>query len=280
MTNNSHHFAFDSRGLYPEYWTDPAILRCPSDTGGDSVGNGLGIESDFAAQIQRIQASTGGTPDERAACLHSKLSVGISYWYLPYLITSQSQMCDVSTYYTFGIAGGTPTIIEDYGGGVLSVVDQSCDESIRAFKVNGTIPYSEDLSGTPFGGSAAFTDDDGTPIPTQYKRLREGIERFEITDINNPAGSAQAQSNILVMCDGYANGITNYAGDNGVARFNHVPGGSNALYMDGHVEFLKVNSKFPMILKPPATSLAGFGPVLPGIPNFWTFFLGVFGGFG
>lgn len=29
----NHHFAFDSRGLYPEYWTDPGILRCPSDSG-------------------------------------------------------------------------------------------------------------------------------------------------------------------------------------------------------------------------------------------------------
>ena len=25
-------------------------------------------------------------------------------------------------------------------------------------------------------------------------------------------------------------------------RFNHVPGGSNVLYMDGHVEFLKYGS--------------------------------------
>ena len=285
MTNNSHHFAFDSRGLYPEYWTDPAILRCPSDSGGDWVGNSLGIESDFVAQIERIQASTGGTAEQRSVCLHSKLSVGISYWYMPYLVTSQSQMIDISTYYTFGIAGGTPTVIEDYSGGVLAAVDSTCDESIRAFQVSGTIPYTEDLSGTPFGGSPAFTDDDGSTIPTQYKRLREGIERFQITDINNPAGSAKAQSNILVMCDGYANGATNYSAgagvaDNGVARFNHVPGGSNVLYMDGHVEFLKVNSKFPMILKPPVTSLAGFGPVLPGVPNFWTFYLGVFGGFG
>lgn len=287
MTNQNHHFTFDSRGIYPEYLTDPAILRCPSDAGGDWVGNGIGIEQDFAAQIRRIQSSTGGTDTQRAACLHSKLSVGISYWYMPYLITSQSQMIDISTYYTLGIAGGSPTVIEDYGGGVLSVVDNTCNKTIRAYRVNGAIPYAEDLSGTPFGGSPVFLDDDGSVIPTTYNRLREGIERFKITDINNAGASAKAQSSIMMMCDGYVNGITNYtagggAPDNGVARFNHVPGGSNVLYLDGHVEFLKVNSKFPMILNPPTSplTLAGFGPVLPGVPNFWTFYLGVFGGFG
>jgi prepilin-type processing-associated H-X9-DG protein len=29
-------------------------------------------------------------------------------------------------------------------------------------------------------------------------------------------------------------------------EFNHVPGGSNCLYMDGHVEFLKYPDKWPV----------------------------------
>ncbi len=58
-------------------------------------------------------------------------------------------------------------------------------------------------------------------------RLREGIERFLITDINNPAASAKAQSELYVMGDNIA--------DDG--HFNHVPGGCNILYMDGHVQF-------------------------------------------
>jgi prepilin-type processing-associated H-X9-DG protein len=77
----------------------------------------------------------------------------------------------------------------------------------------------------------------------QYKsvpRLREGIERFFITDINNPAASAQAQSAIVVMHDTV---------NNDASLFNHVPGGGNVLYMDGHVEFIKWNNisgNFPM----------------------------------
>ena len=67
-------------------------------------------------------------------------------------------------------------------------------------------------------------------------RLREGIERFYITDINNPAGSAVAQSELPVM---YDNIHLN------VSRFNHVPGGCNVLYMDGHVEFIKYPGESP-----------------------------------
>jgi prepilin-type N-terminal cleavage/methylation domain-containing protein/prepilin-type processing-associated H-X9-DG protein len=67
-------------------------------------------------------------------------------------------------------------------------------------------------------------------------RLREGIERFMITDINNPASSAMAQSSIPVMWDGVSTKVE---------QFHHVPGGGNTLFMDGHVEFLKYPSTYP-----------------------------------
>ena len=84
------------------------------------------------------------------------------------------------------------------------------------------------------------------PNTTLY-RLREGIERFMITDINNPAGSAMAQSEIAVMWDflGDPQGGSTYEGG-GVAKFNHVPGGCNVLYMDGHVEFIRYPGEFPV----------------------------------
>ena len=68
-------------------------------------------------------------------------------------------------------------------------------------------------------------------------RLREGIERFFITDINNPAGAAQAQSEIPTMYDQAGTSAEDY---------NHVPGGGNVVYMDGHVAFLKYPSEYPM----------------------------------
>ena len=83
-----------------------------------------------------------------------------------------------------------------------------------------------------------------TPINNlnSFFRLREGIERFFITDINNPAASAQAASDLVLMHDAISLDVEHY---------NHLPGGSNVLYGDGHVEFVKYpgfvdNGQFPV----------------------------------
>src|SRR5690606_19862101 len=70
----------------------------------------------------------------------------------------------------------------------------------------------------------------GTGESTTLSRLREGIERYLITDINNPGAAAVAQCEVWIMGDEIATVLS---------IFNHVPGGSNVLYLDGHVEFLK-----------------------------------------
>ena len=70
-------------------------------------------------------------------------------------------------------------------------------------------------------------------------RLREGMERFYVTDINNAAASAMAQSTLPVMWDRVATKI-------GRDGFNHLPGGANVLYFDGHVEYLKYTAGHPV----------------------------------
>jgi prepilin-type processing-associated H-X9-DG protein len=77
-----------------------------------------------------------------------------------------------------------------------------------------------------FNSDFEGVDVDGNPV--DVLRLREGIERFFITDINNPAASNKAQSTISVMYDRVASDPE---------AFNHIPGGGNILYMDGHVLF-------------------------------------------
>ena len=68
-------------------------------------------------------------------------------------------------------------------------------------------------------------------------RLREGVERFRITDINNPSQANISQSINPVMFDRV---------DTDAKGFNHVPGGANVLYMDGHVEFIRYPADYPV----------------------------------
>lgn len=74
----------------------------------------------------------------------------------------------------------------------------------------------------------------------QLYRLREGIERFFVTDINNPAASAMAQSTLVVLWDTIATNPGNSGN-----QFNHIPGGMNILYMDGHAAFTRYPGEYP-----------------------------------
>lgn len=58
--------------------------------------------------------------------------------------------------------------------------------------------------------------------------LRQGIERFMIRDINNPAKGHMSDSQVPVLFDIISINTLEY---------NHIPGGANVLFMDGHVTF-------------------------------------------
>jgi prepilin-type processing-associated H-X9-DG protein len=63
-------------------------------------------------------------------------------------------------------------------------------------------------------------------------RFREGVERFLITDINNPAATTRAQSQTPIMWDTVGTENGKPVPDN----FNHLPMSANVLFFDGHVE--------------------------------------------
>ncbi len=91
-------------------------------------------------------------------------------------------------------------------------------------------------------------------------RLKEGNERFMITDVNNPQTTAMAQSSIWAMLDMFGN----YAG---VKYFNHVPGGCNVLFMDGHVEWVPYVAPSPGQDQSIGMDLGGQAPILPSMAN-------------
>jgi prepilin-type N-terminal cleavage/methylation domain-containing protein/prepilin-type processing-associated H-X9-DG protein len=89
-------------------------------------------------------------------------------------------------------------------------------------------------------------DDDVSLTGKTVYRLREGIERFFITDINNPAAGAMAQSELSVMWDSVWTPARTDTSEPGASYFNHVPGGANVLYMDGHVSFVRYPGTWPV----------------------------------
>jgi prepilin-type N-terminal cleavage/methylation domain-containing protein/prepilin-type processing-associated H-X9-DG protein len=95
------------------------------------------------------------------------------------------------------------------------------------------------LSANAGGDLDAYERDLTSESGKTIYRIREGIERFFITDINNPAASSLAQSEVPVMWDQVAGNVAEMG-------FNHVPGGANVLFMDGHVAFLTFPSVHPV----------------------------------
>jgi prepilin-type processing-associated H-X9-DG protein len=101
------------------------------------------------------------------------------------------------------------------------------------------------------GGTASANGFYGNGGTNTIFRLREGVTRFLITDINNAGSSAVSQSAIWVMSDMIASNPVDY---------NHLPGGSNVLYLDGHVSFVKYEEGAPCY-KGFALLIGGLGTV-------------------
>ena len=212
--------------IYPEYLTDAAIVFCPSDAQ-DRLENHVDTQGNLTL-INKVE----GNRQEGVE------AVDASYSYFSFVLDRCGENDPQSDLEP--IRG----IIDHIG---LNEIPEQFEYGPTQFLhtwrslFRSTRRYQATLDKTAFreGADADRTVAEGIGnggSNTVY-RIREGIERFLITDINNPAAGAQAQSEIWVMLDNVATEV---------ARFNHVPGGSNVLYMDGHVEFVKYPSRAPV----------------------------------
>jgi prepilin-type N-terminal cleavage/methylation domain-containing protein/prepilin-type processing-associated H-X9-DG protein len=193
--------------IHPEYLTDPGVLLCPSDPN-LSGDNDLLIVADAG----------GGTCQYTGVITYGDQS----YNYLGYAIDRAD---DTDPQLTSPIPGPAQMVgLSFMFGAVLFNTDPNDD-----------VAAEDDLDLGDFGlGGNGFGNGGSDTI----FRLREGVERFMITDINSGSG-AVGQSMLPIMWDKIS---TNVAGGVG---FNHVPGGCNTLYLDGHVSFVKLGETFP-----------------------------------
>ncbi len=216
----------DFHAIYPEYWNDLALGNCPSSTFDD--------ESDAPfCNTDRPWATVDCDPTALG------WSTAPRWWALP------------DYQYPFGFvwdkAGNNDCQTDDPStwGERYERVGPVPAQMVAWFYDDRTDPLyllrdkdvpisqeTQDLLECPGEGSLGNGGSD------TIFRMREGVERFMITDINNPGASAVAQSELVLMYDN----VTDVA-----SKFNHVPGGSNVLYLDGHVKFDRYPSDdFPL----------------------------------
>lgn len=222
----------DGAMLYPEYLSDPFIDVCPSDGEAHSdIYNKGKDRMIWGSTLQNPVNSLWATDPSVANWIFAGLPVGV------------------------GPNGGTGVLKQtlrcpgwsySYMGVVINPewTKQLADVQALSIEFNNSATDTPPGSATwaemgPFSNGATFN------IPSfgsvQAPLLREGVERFMITDINNSGASSKAQSEIIVQYD-TTRGFFGVPGTEGALdpnEFNHVPGGGNILYMDGHVEFVK-----------------------------------------
>lgn len=182
--------------IYPEYLSDLATLLCPSAVGGSTPIDRWDRGETVSPWWRQWAGSNNGIVEP--------CEIGdFPYTYIGYAITA-----DMAN--TQDKCQGLWDSVFDPAQGLAA--------RITADPANADKDWQTAVPGMGPGGSS-----------TVY-RLREGIERFLITDINNPAAAAIGQCGLPVMWDVICDEPS---------HFNHVPGGANVLFMDGHVHFTR-----------------------------------------
>lgn len=201
----------DLEKLYPEYLTDLQLLICPS-----SLAKATPLEEWDEGPALGPAWKPGPTTGDGIVQPCEVVSIPYNYvgWAIPDAMTAGIQ--PMNSHMTMQEMMMTRTALSD----------------------------NMDLLGVPWlmGDTDVVTQDWILDPPVNgydiAYRLREGVERFLVTDINDPGASAVAQSDLAILWDSVMDRPM---------HFNHVPGGLNVLYLDGHVSFLRYSpdGEFP-----------------------------------
>jgi prepilin-type N-terminal cleavage/methylation domain-containing protein/prepilin-type processing-associated H-X9-DG protein len=237
--------SFDVTQVYPEYMTDHNVLFCPSSDVGDNVKEALWYPVDPSWNNPAVMSKSWIPGTVKAAIRKSSATYGA---------------VEIKNHLPATHNCGGYKHKDDGVNKVFHAPPEGADLSLCIFRplaeTYAVFPYAMQyekfIPGLWNDGESSVEDSLNraynalvgeylTPTLTtsfgnEIFRSKEGVERFLITDINNPAGAARAQSGIMYMADF----VQQYDPDpiDGL-KFNHIPGGANMLFLDGHVEFVK-----------------------------------------
>lgn len=205
-----NNYTMDARTIFPDYLDDLEVMVCPSGIAGHSGAKDRWyMDETFAQENINNQFFSGLNPDP--------LDGNPEFWSRVRLlgvrpdwecVTNQMYM-----YFPYAI------VTEEQGLFLY-------DELDRLMWLGQTDFMNRDISilggHAPGGGNTFY-------------RTRIGAGRLFITDINNPANSVVSDTQIPVMFDSFV--------ENGRVLMNHDPRGGNVLYLDGHVEFERYETR-------------------------------------
>ena len=245
-------FAGAPEAVYPEYLTDPSIAICPSDSSGTPdmlfccdtpsdetwyspyfdrtyhkgecwiEARGYMMQESYAYfgwVFDRLDSQDGYEAPLSACAPTLASAITVAFPDLDSSYINEVVDSDVP----IQLAVLFETLLPELA---LSLVNPSDTEAGMVARKGVDKDYKVDAPNGNGGGETIY-------------RIREGVERFLITDINNPGASAQAQSTVVVMGDLMGAG-------SGSSIFNHIPGGCNVLFMDGHCEFIRYPGRGPV----------------------------------
>jgi len=215
----------DPDAVYPDYLSDLKIAICPSDLNADATGQYVGGRLPDG-RIEEHLAAAEARGDHLSEHYFRAAWLGRSYWYHGFAMTN------IEEFYGVWNSTGTAPAEGSIAPGTIAGIAVTLKNWDSDLRVAEQLDWTTRL-GVGFGGG------------TTAMRLHEGVEQFAITDIHYPAGSAAAQTDIPIMFDTYGDPAMSQDTAGGVI-FNHIPGGSNVLYMDGHVEFVRYPVRFPV----------------------------------
>ncbi len=217
--------------VYPEYLTDPMIGFCPSKAGlGEAV----------AKAKSNGQWCVGYSHKDNGYCARA---MGNSYGYLGWLVDKASLTVQDSepaaSCSALAKLQAVGLQVDNLPAGALlprqinAILFTLADYAVLMPYYLGTVqgfPPTADKDANMADAGMNEPAGTGNGGGSMVYRLKDGVERFLITDINNAGSANVSQSSVWVMFDLIATTPS---------AFNHIPGGSNVLYMDGHVEFKK-----------------------------------------
>ena len=180
----------DFYSVYPEYLTDVKILVCPSDATATGADVQELLDEIALGDPQQRYTDIGdfSLPNMKKLGMLYVLNRFYSYYYMGWATTSDNSLR--------GASWAPHLLKQDCGGGwdEPALCDLAKDFTLDNFGD----PLSYYNNAFPDETPVFYEGSGGGPT---VLALREGIERFFITNINNPAGSAKAQSDIFMVMD-------------------------------------------------------------------------------